>query len=266
MEPDPDAVIVLMEVRGETDYVRHHIQKVACIFAAMRAFARDLRASGHTVRYITINDPENRQSIVKNLAWLTDELTPTEIWYQEPDEWRVDQELRAFADRSSVPVRHASTEHFLTHRESVQHHFAGKKTYVMESFYRKMRRTHNVLMDGANPVGGTWNYDAENRKKWKGAPPLPTPLCSFGDLTEIVAEIRRAGIETIGSIDPTVSYWPITRNDALDQLEWFVANALPHFGHYQDAMVDDHEVHAWSMFHSRTRSKNMSSTPASPLH
>ena len=40
-----DVVYVLMEVRSETDYVHHHAQKVLGIFAAMREFARQLKAA-----------------------------------------------------------------------------------------------------------------------------------------------------------------------------------------------------------------------------
>jgi deoxyribodipyrimidine photolyase-related protein len=41
--PRDDVVIVLMEIRQETDYVLHHAQKILAIFAAMRAFAARVR-------------------------------------------------------------------------------------------------------------------------------------------------------------------------------------------------------------------------------
>ena len=43
----------------------------------------------------------------------------------------------------------------------------------LETFYRAARKTTGLLMDGAEPIGGAWNYDAENRKPWKGTPPAP---------------------------------------------------------------------------------------------
>ncbi len=34
----------------------------------------------------------------------------------------------------------------------------------METFYRYMRKSRNILIDQYNkPVGGKWNYDHENR-------------------------------------------------------------------------------------------------------
>ena len=40
----PAVLYLMMEVRSETDYVSHHIQKVIAFFAAMRAFAANLSA------------------------------------------------------------------------------------------------------------------------------------------------------------------------------------------------------------------------------
>ena len=37
----------------------------------------------------------------------------------------------------------------------------------MEHFYRLMRRKTGFLMQGDQPEGGQWNYDAENRKATK---------------------------------------------------------------------------------------------------
>nr|MCU0585902.1 cryptochrome/photolyase family protein [Desulfobacterales bacterium] len=65
--PDDRVNHVLMEVRQETDYVKHHIQKVAAFFAAMRGFADHLRRQGHRVTYLRLDDPGNRQTIRDNV-------------------------------------------------------------------------------------------------------------------------------------------------------------------------------------------------------
>src|SRR4051812_557217 len=65
---DPACDVVLMaEVHDEATYVRHHKQKIALTFAAMRAHAERLRARGVTVRYVRIDDADNSQSIVGEL-------------------------------------------------------------------------------------------------------------------------------------------------------------------------------------------------------
>ena len=64
---DNQILYVMMEVRQETDYVLHHIQKMLAFFAAMREFARQLQAKGNQVYYIKLDDLDNTQSIPDNL-------------------------------------------------------------------------------------------------------------------------------------------------------------------------------------------------------
>ena len=84
---------------------------------------------------------------------------------------------------------------------SLGNFFEGKKTFLMESFYHMMRKKHNVLMQGDKPLTGKWNYDGENRKKLpKDHKPTP-PLVFNNDVSEIVAEINKTNIKTIGNVD-----------------------------------------------------------------
>lgn len=51
----------------------------------------------------------------------------------------------------------------------------GRKQLRMEFFYREMRRYHDMLMEGGEPVGGKWNYDVENRESPNLSLPVPKP-------------------------------------------------------------------------------------------
>ena len=53
---DENIVYCLFEMRQETDYVKHHIQKIVGFFSAMRNFASELTTAGHEVVYYKIND------------------------------------------------------------------------------------------------------------------------------------------------------------------------------------------------------------------
>ena len=90
--PNPDVLYVLMEVRQETDYAWHHIQKVLGFFGAMRAFAEHLRKAGHRILYLALDDPRNQQSIPENLAWILAGTKASVFAWQLPDEWRLDQQ------------------------------------------------------------------------------------------------------------------------------------------------------------------------------
>ena len=58
---------VLMEIKPESEYVTHHIQKILAFFLAMRAFAGKLQANGLNVKYYKINDADNLHSFEGNL-------------------------------------------------------------------------------------------------------------------------------------------------------------------------------------------------------
>jgi deoxyribodipyrimidine photolyase-related protein len=249
---DPGVLYVMMEVRSETDYVCHHVQKVLGFFAAMRGFAAGLTAQGHTVQYLTLDDPANRHSFAENCRHLITAYGITHFAYLEPDEWRVDQHLLTFSaelQAQGLTTSVSSTEHFYTQRYDIRTQFAGKKTYLMESFYRKMRVKHRVLMDpdGVTPLHGRWNFDAENRKKLPASQKIPAPQLYRHDVTDLLALITKAGVKTIGTVDPQAFHWPITREEGLAVLQDFLQHRFSHFGDYQDAIT----TRDWLLFHSR---------------
>ena len=243
---DPDTVFVLIEMRQETDYVLHHAQKILAIFAAMRAFAKQLHQAGHRVHYLAIDDPANCQTLPDNLDWLLTEYRATSFKYQEPDEWRLDAQLADYAARQTITCGMVDSEHFYTRRTDAAEQFVGRRKWLMEHFYRAMRVRHDVLMDGAKPVGGQWNYDHDNRKSWSGTPAEPIDRRALHDHSALWQTIVDAGVASFGDPRADRLAWPLDRSEALAQLEAFVADALPHFGQFQDAMSSK----ASRLFHS----------------
>ena len=142
-----DVLYVMMEVRQETDYVQHHIQKVVAFFAAMRAFASERQAEGHQFIYLSLDDQQNLQDITQNLDRIIEEYEIKRFEYQLPDEYRLDQQMEAYASHLKITTSIADTEHFLTKRDDLKEIFKGKKTYLMESFYRKMRKKYGIMME-----------------------------------------------------------------------------------------------------------------------
>jgi len=251
----PDVVYVLMEMRQETDYVLHHAQKIIAMFAAMRALAQQLSEAGHRVHYLAIDDAANTQSLTGNLSALMHHYGVQVFQYQDPDEVRLDQQLQAFFASSPCGISANSSfihsgnleasaisagvdsEHFYTQRHEVAALFVGRKQWLMETFYRAMRKRHRVLMDGVDqPVGGQWNFDAENRKPWKGTPPEPPDLRPCHDHSALWQSIQAAGVNSFGEPAADNFRWPLNRAEALQQLDHFIDHALPHFGDYEDAM------------------------------
>jgi len=246
-EVNSSTTFVLMEVRQETDYANHHIQKVLAIFAAMRSFTSILKKIGHNVIYFNLNDKSNKQNILDNLLHIIHTENITHFEYQEPDEYRLDELLTNFCASLPITSLRVSSEHFLTERNDLAEIFAGKKTYLMETFYRKMRKRYGILMRGENPEGGQWNFDADNRNKLPSSHRAPEPLVFAHNLSSIHQMIVDAGVLTIGNVDAKSVIWPIDRNESLQLLDYFLKNCLVFFGKFQDALSPQQ----WSLYHSR---------------
>ncbi len=244
---EPQVCYVLMEVRQETDYAKHHIQKVTGFFAAMYNFVEYLQKKGHQVIHYKINDPANQQDIGKNCLALIEAQSFQHFEYQLPDEYRLDAYLKTFVSSLKISSACSDTEHFYTTRSELGELFKGKKTYLMETFYRQMRRLHNVLMEGKNPEGGQWNFDSDNRNPYKGADVVPPPFLFKHNYKSIEKEIKKAGIQTIGTMEADAFFWPTSREQSLQLMRYFHQHFLPLFGKYQDAMHTKY----WSLYHAR---------------
>lgn len=248
---DDKVLYVLMEMRQETDYVRHHRQKVVAFFAAMRSFAKALTKAGHRVHYLSLDDAENQQSLPANLANIlaTHQLSRVEI--QEPDEYRLDHQLRDWAKTENVTIDWYDSEHFFTARDSLTRYFPKakreKSEFLMETFYRQIRREFNVLMEDKKPLGGKWNYDHDNRKKLPNDHQLPEPFTFANNVENIDQLLTDQQVETMGDIDAKEFLWPINRSQARELLTHFLTHGLANFGRYQDAMTTS----CWSLYHSR---------------
>ncbi|MBT7816176.1 MAG: cryptochrome/photolyase family protein [Polaribacter sp.] len=246
-ETDSNVIYCIFEMRQETDYVTHHIQKVTGFFAAMRNFAKELKIANHAVIYFNINDKKNTQSLVENLTILIEENNIEKFEYLSPDEYRLDQQIKIFCKNLPIDSTVFSSEHFYTEREDLETFFKGKKQFLMENFYRNMRKKHQILMIDKQPEGGKWNYDASNRKKWKGDTLIPQEINFDTNVEDILSDIKKAKIETIGKINSKYFEYPISRKQAIQQLNYFCEHLLVHFGDYQDAMHTD-KIY---LFHSR---------------
>ena len=244
---DENVVYVMMEVRSETDYVVHHIQKVVAFFQSMRLFVDELELKGHQVVYLKLDDSENKQSFTENIRWISQKYEVESIEYQLPDEYRVDHELKSLSEALNLSVCVVDSEHFFTSRTEFAEFFKGKKQFLMESFYRYMRKKHDILMVAGQPEGDKWNFDSDNRKKIPANHSIIQPYLFHRDVTEIVDMIQKTGVKTMGEIDDKQFIWPVTRNESLELLNFFVEYCLPYFGTFQDAMTPD----AWSVYHSR---------------
>lgn len=243
---DDEIIYVMMEIRQETDYVTHHIQKVVAFFASMRNFRDWLTERGHKVHYLTLDDPDNQQDLSENITRIIEEKKCLRFEYLQPDEYRLDQQLEELCAQLDIETTCLESEHFLTSRDELAIFF-GEKKYLMETFYRHIRKQNGWLMENDKPVGGRWNYDKENRKSLPKSKEVLKPKLFDHDVTELVELLQSEGVSTIGKIEAKHFIWPAERSECLAILGFFFKECFSDYGRYQDAMHTDY----WSLFHSR---------------
>lgn len=235
-DPAQDA-IWMAEVPAEATQVWSHKARIAMFLAAMRHFRDAQRALGRTVLYREL-DAHPEATLAEALAADVGALRPRRVLAVRPGEWRLSEQL-------PVVVREAGSEwaeridtHFIATPEDFAAWAKGRKELRLEFFYRHLRRREDVLMEGDQPVGGRWNFDAENRAGFDARGPglVPAPQAFPPDGTtrvvlDLVSERFAAHPGSLKSFD-----WPVTPAQAEAALADFIEHRLPLFGRYQDAM------------------------------
>ena len=224
--------ILMVESAAKLASKRFHRQRLHLVVTAMRRFADELRNAGFEVDY------RRADSLAVGLAAHRREHAPERVRLMEPMSWSMLHAARG------LDVELIRSNQFLCHYEDFAEWAQGRNRLVMEDFYRWQRRRLGYLMDGDEPAGGTWNYDAANREP----PPAggidrpPRPTTRRDDLDE---EVLAALPDSSFGAEPDGT-WATSRRAALARLRFFIDELLPGFGPYQDAiLVDD-----WAMGHS----------------
>lgn len=236
-------ILLMAEVPTEATYVRHHQQKIAFIFSAMRHFAAELEQAGWKVHYLRYGE-HNFNSLIDALLTYCGEAE--EVIVTHCGEYRLQQQIHdAWPQQLPCAVRCLEDDRFICSTEEFARWAHGKKQLRMEFFYREMRRKTGLLMEGDAPVGGQWNFDSDNRSAWRGGALPQAPVFERDDIDHDVLALVAEHFSThIGNLDNF--FWGTTAAQAQQALDHFIAVCLPHFGDYQDAMASGEDT----LFHS----------------
>ena len=231
-------VVWMAEVAEESTHVWSAKQRIAVFLSAMRHFAEELRERGLALVYTCLDDPGNLGTLPAELAQAIAQLQPAALVLTAPGDWRVLQGLRAVAKQHDLALDLRDDTHFFSTVRQFAAHAEGRKQLRLEYWYRELRRKHGILMDGDEPVGGQWNFDADNREAFgKAGPqnvPPPTRFAPDTITQEVMALVNTRFASHPGSLHSFG--WPVTRAQALIALHAFIEQRLPLFGQYEDAM------------------------------
>ena len=230
----------MAEVSEESTHVWSSKPRTVMFLTAMRHFAQALEDAGRPLHY-TRMDAQDTGSLSAQLAADISRLKPSRLVMTAPGEWRVLQAIRAVAEASSIALEIREDRHFFCTIRDFAAHAEGRKSLRMEYFYREQRKRHDVLMDGNEPVGGQWNFDADNREAFGAAGPGLVPRRATFEpdaiTREVIALVNTRFAEHPGQVESFA--WPVTRAQALQSLGTFIQDRLPLFGRFQDAMWPD---------------------------
>jgi deoxyribodipyrimidine photolyase-related protein len=232
--------VVLVESQSRARRLPYQRKKLVLLFSAMRHFAAKLREQGYQVDILCAPDMFN------GLRQHVSDWQPERIYCMAASEYNGQQFQNQLETRLDIPVKLVPNTQFLTGRFNPIPQPQTGKRYVMENFYRTMRVHFDLLMapDGG-PIGGQWNYDAQNRRPLpKGIqPPERIRFEPDAVTTQVMKEVADldGGVGTVQGFDLAV-----THQDAWLAFIDFLDHRLGEFGPYEDAMSS----HSGALFHS----------------
>jgi deoxyribodipyrimidine photolyase-related protein len=174
---EPKQPVLLIESKAVFARRRFHRQKAHLVLSAMRHRAVEL---GDQCRYVRADTYREALAQVRE---------PLSVCH--PTSWAALDFVTTLSAERELQVLPARG--FLTPMDDFAAWATRRKgkRLLLEDFYREARRRHDVLMDGADPVGGRWNFDADNREPPPNKPTLGADEPWWPSEDAIDDEVRR---------------------------------------------------------------------------
>ena len=237
LDQHTDREVVLVESAAVLRRRRYHRQKLHLVLSGLRHLDDEL--GDRSTRYRT---PTYRAALAE---------VGLPVVVHEPTSWAAAGFVDALR-REGLVAAVLPTTTFARPRAEFAAWAGDDTSFTMENFYRNQRRRFDVLMEGENPVGGTWNLDHDNREK----PPkrdtlgVADPWWPTEDdidrrvRADLDAWVAAGEITTVGADGPRL--FAVTADEARTALRRFVSHRLDPFGPYEDAVL----AGDWTMAHS----------------
>lgn len=225
-QANPDDVALFIESAQMMRSREWHPERTYLLISAARHFANEVRDRGMECIYLQVD------TISAGLMEARSATGIEQVVSTHPSSFAMARLL------GELGVEFVANDLFLTSRSDFDAWAGAQKSFVMENFYRLQRKRLNVLMDGDQPIGGQWNFDADNR--------LPPPK-NYTYPPYLIHAMDSLDEEVAKELGHTPSgVWGTTRAAALDQLTYFLDNNFAGFGPYEDAVPADN----WAVHHS----------------
>ena len=228
-------------------YEKHHKLKILMFLCAMREKRDELVNNGFKVFYSEVKSKDFFVSYEEKLKKFITKNKIKHIKFFEIEDKFFENRMKIFSEINNLEITFYKSPMFLESREEFAKYSKGKNSFSHANFYKNIRKKLNILIDGNQlPIGGKWSFDEENRKKIPKNIELPEKFINSKSMyiEEIKDFININFPDHPGELSEV--WTPLTRQDALNNLDNFLNNKFKNFGSYEDAILIDDNF----LFHS----------------
>ncbi|RZO21198.1 MAG: cryptochrome/photolyase family protein [SAR86 cluster bacterium] len=241
---DDKDFLLLYEPMSAFYEIKSHKQKIVFLISALRHFMQKITHENILHKKIE----KKPQSLDKYLKQIHDSNSFSVLYISKPSDFKTLKDLMYFCQSNNVELKVLEDKKFITTNKDFEIWSEGKKTTILEFYYRWLRKKHNILMtDDAKPIGDKWNLDKENRKgisKLSENIPKRKKIKNDDITIEVMIEVESIFPSSFGSLENF--NWSVTHEGAKEIFKDFLDRFLPNFGSFQDAINKDNSF----MFHS----------------
>lgn len=241
LEEGPSTVVLLEDPLffGDRHYsAQFHKQKLWLHRATMKRYESTLIEQGYRTHYLEF-DPD-QPTLADRLAKVIPKKQRKKetLAIADPVDFIFEKRLTQAVVSLGMQLETLPNPGFLNTTEENKAYRSGKTRWFMADFYKWQRQRLNILMDDAEPAGGQWSFDQNNRKKVPkkmlgSIPPITLPEQDAFD-REAVTYVDDHFADHPGTLDQLI--YPTSHATAKTWLKEFLANRLKQFGDYEDAI------------------------------
>ena len=226
---------------------KFHKQKIAFHRATMKCYAAYLESKNVKVHYIESVDPlSDIRKLIVDLA----SKDIKRLHYIDPTDNWLEQRLTSASGKVGIEIIQYRSPLFLNSKEELGVFFHDKKKkFFQTEFYIQERKKRQILVDKSNePIGGSWSYDVDNRKKYprKKEPPHITYPETTAFYEEAKTYVQENFPDNLGHLTK-YPFYPQDFKTTKTWLKQFLDNRFKEFGPYEDAIVKEESILHHSM-------------------
>jgi deoxyribodipyrimidine photolyase-related protein len=240
-----DDIIMMYESYVYFSSINHHKKKIIFLISAMRHFYQKLKNQGFKIIYKKIEDNIDN-NIENEIKVIIKKYNIQKLILTKPSEYKIFEQVKSWYEFLKIDFEIIEDNRFLCDIQEFKDWADERKEIRLEYFYRMMRRKYTILIEDDKPIGGKWNFDSDNRKVPESGINIPQVMEIEIDIItkKVITLVKKYFSNHFGDSDNF--HFAVTRDSALEVLDYFVKYNLNNFGKFQDAML---QGEPW-MFHS----------------